>query len=108
MKSLLERFHLRLNLKACGGFLLAMVVLTGVGAVHQYFHLEAEEDSATHDPQTCPQCQSLKTLGSEAPQYFDSRICCIEEAEINAYLGTCIFLEQHAVSSPKNRSPPLL
>jgi len=83
-----------------------MIVLIGVGAVHQYIHLEAEADCANHDPQTCPQCQTLKTLGTEEPQIFDSRICCIGEAEINPCYGIPLYLVRIAISRPQNRSPP--
>ena len=106
MKAPLRKIQHCLHFRACGGFLLAMIVLIGVGAVHQYIHLEAEADCANHDPQTCPQCQTLKTLGTEEPQIFDSRICCIGEAEINPCYGIPLYLVRIAISRPQNRSPP--
>lgn len=87
--------------------LLIVLVVAGVGPIHHRIHLEAEEHSQAHDPQTCPQCQSITSLGTEEPQSIDHGGCLtLELGDFESFIQT-LHLKNFAFHLPQNRSPPV-
>lgn len=50
--------------RICSIALLVLLVFIGWSHIPLLLHLEAEKDNPAHDPQTCPECQQLKSIAS--------------------------------------------
>ncbi len=86
--------------------LLVLLIFFGIGHIHQYVHLESEKASPTHDPQTCPECQTLASIAATSPQpCFDGNAFFLEQDGIPGKTFENCF-QNSVVSLPAIRSPP--
>lgn len=86
---------------------LILLVMMGIGPVHHYIHILSEKDSGDHNPLTCPQCQTIKSLGTETPELFASTDCIdlSETGRIRSFLTTAP--TYIPIDRPVGRAPPL-
>jgi len=96
-----------LKIKSIGVVLLVFIVVTGIGSIHLYLHQEAEKDNENHNPETCLECATIKSLGSEKPQAYENGHVFVYEEFVRAIIHTPIHRKNLSIHSPLSRAPPV-
>ena len=94
--------------RICIVSLLVLLVLIGWSHIPLYLHLEAEKDNPDHNPQTCPQCQQLKSIASVLFKSSIGANTFILQDEGTVILYTGPVLRSHWKTHIISRAPPIV